>query len=61
MYLASLLDRKRAAVGGASAAGKKSGFCVTSSEVAQAYHLLHQISMTGAHTHTHTLQSQTLP
>lgn len=48
VYMASLLERKRAPVGGASAAGKKHGFRVTSSEVAQAYHLLHQISMTGA-------------
>ena len=46
VYLASLLESK-IPVGGASAAGKKHGFRVTSSEVAQAYHLLHQVNMTG--------------
>ena len=47
VFLASLLERRRAAADRASLAGKKFGFRVTSSEVAQAYHLLHQLSMTG--------------
>ena len=42
VYLASFLERKDKCV-----AGKKDGFRVTFSEVAQAYHLLHQINMTG--------------
>ena len=46
MYLASLLERKVPLVRG-EVSGKKHGFSVTSSEVAQAYHLLHQINMTG--------------
>ena len=49
MYLASLLERK-IPVGGVLASEKKHGFRVTSSEVAQAYHLLHQITMTGRST-----------
>lgn len=46
VYMASLLGRKRVSVSEASVASKKHGFRVTSSDVAQAYHLLHQISMT---------------
>lgn len=46
VYVASLLGRKRVSVGETSVASKKHGFRVTSSDVAQAYHLLHQISMT---------------
>ncbi|CAI8050919.1 Sterol regulatory element-binding protein 2 [Geodia barretti] len=52
VYLASLLESK-IPVGGASAAGKKHGFRVTSSEVAQAYHLLHQVNMTAPGTGSH--------
>lgn len=46
VYLASLLGKKQVSVGGANAAGKKHGFRVTSSDIAQAYHLLHQLTMT---------------
>jgi hypothetical protein len=52
VHLASLLER-RVTVGGATAAGKKHGFQVTSSEVAQAYHLLHQLSMTAPGNDSH--------
>lgn len=51
VYVASLLGRKQVSVGGASAAGKKHGFRVTSSDIAQAYHLLHQLSMTCESSH----------
>ena len=54
VFLASLLERKRAAADKATLAGKKFGFRVTSSEVAQAYHLLHQISMTGEDIYIHS-------
>lgn len=46
VYVASLLGRKQVSVGETCVASKKHGFRVTSSDVAQAYHLLHQISMT---------------
>ena len=45
VYLASLLEGKIPLA--AATVGKKHGFRVTSSEVAQAYHLLHQVNMTG--------------
>ena len=47
MYIASLLERKVPLMRISGASSKKYGFHVTSSEVAQAYHLLHQLSMTG--------------
>ena len=46
VFLASVLER-RAPLRGVASSGKKHGFRVTSSEIAQAYHLLHQINMAG--------------
>lgn len=57
VYIASLLERKVPLRRIGAASCKKHGFRVTSSEVAQAYHLLHQLSMTGETTFLNLLSN----